>query len=404
MIKHSVLIALFAKAQDVDPVTANVTSVTAPVTNVSNATNATGNASVNATVVELSPGEKISAFEESMMDVFIQYGLSEEMLQAKEIALREIDALQEGDIYEKVEALADVVDPISEDLAEMSGEDFVGTMSEEAVEFYAEAAAYWGKEEKFSAYNSSNWGTKIPKRTDPTNAVKCAAQKGKCECHAESLVYYGLKTDDGKLDTSANYAVAEADHSGYTFCKNEVFGDPLPGDKRKKYCFCDESVAMEGAKVSKCAESGESCKCDLGGNIFYGYPTLNGRTIDITQDHWEIDAGMKPTKCDASLFGADLVGGTCFCELPKPPKHNYCEAPLDDMKDVGCYEDKPSKPDFEELLSEELIGIKECAKLSFNAGYAYAGLSDGGKCWGSSDKIGKYGQSTQCNYPCPDGK
>ena len=71
MIKHSVLIALFAKAQDVDPVTANVTSVTAPVTNVSNATNATGNASVNATVVELSPGEKISAFEESMMDVFI---------------------------------------------------------------------------------------------------------------------------------------------------------------------------------------------------------------------------------------------------------------------------------------------------------------------------------------------
>ena len=90
--------------------------------------------------------------------------------------------------------------------------------------------------------------------------------------------------------------------------------------------------------------------------------------------------------------------------MPKPPKHNYCEVPDDDMKDVGCYEDKPSNPDFEELLSEKLIGIKECAKLSFNAGYGYAGLSDGGKCWGSSAKIGKYGESTQCNYPCPDGK
>jgi hypothetical protein len=167
MIKHSVLIALFAKAQDVDPVTANVPA------------NATVDASINgttdATVMSQSPGEKISAFENSMMDVFKQYGLSDEMLQAKGIALKEIEALEEGDIYDKVEALADVVDPISEDLAEMSGEDFVGTMSSEAVEFYAEAAAYMAKEDQFTAFNSSNWGTKIPKRTDPSNSVKCAA-------------------------------------------------------------------------------------------------------------------------------------------------------------------------------------------------------------------------------------
>jgi hypothetical protein len=129
-------------------------------------------------------------------------------------------------------------------------------MSSEAVEFYSLASAYWAQEGNFTAYNSSNWGTKLPKRTDPKNAVKCAAQKGKCECHVDSIVYYGLKADDGKLDTTVNYAVAEADHSGYTFCKNEVFGDPLPGDSRRKYCFCDESVSMMDAKISKCAEFG----------------------------------------------------------------------------------------------------------------------------------------------------
>jgi len=64
--------------------------------------------------------------------------------------------------------------------------------------------------------------------------------------------------------------MSEADHSGYTFCKNDVFGDPLPGDRRKKYCFCDESVAMQDAAISKCAENGEECICEFGGTIFYG--------------------------------------------------------------------------------------------------------------------------------------
>jgi len=184
-----------------------------------------------------------------MQNVFVEYGLGEEMLEAKKIALADMNALEEGDIYEKVDALAEVFDPITEDLAEMTGKEFVATMSEEAVEFYSEATTYWAKEGNLTAFNSMDWGTKIPIKTDPTNAVKCAAQKGKCECHTDSLVYYGLKTTDDKLDTSENYAVGEADHSGYTFCKNQVFGDPLPGDKRKKYCFCDESVGMRDAMV-----------------------------------------------------------------------------------------------------------------------------------------------------------
>lgn len=64
------------------------------------------------------------------------------------------------------------------------------------------------------------------------------------------MIYYGLKGDDGKLDTTQNYAIGEADHSGYTFCKNTVFGNPLPGVKGKKYCFCDETVTMVDAPIT----------------------------------------------------------------------------------------------------------------------------------------------------------
>jgi len=160
--------------------------------------------------------------------------------------------------------------------------------------------------------------------------VKCTAQKGKCECHAESIVYYGLKGRDGKLDTSENYFMTEADHSGYTFCKNEVFGDPLPGDRRKKYCFCDETVAMQDSSVSKCAENGGECTCELGGTIYYGKPTRNGLTIDVTKDHWELDAPVDgSTKCSEKSFGTKFTGGSCFCEMPKPPKHSFCEKPKD---------------------------------------------------------------------------
>jgi hypothetical protein len=161
---------------------------------------------------------------------------------------------------------------------------------------------------------------------DPKNAVKCAAQKGKCECHVDSLVYYGLKAEDGRLDTSVNYAVVEADHSGYTFCKNDVFGDPLPGDSRKKYCFCDETAAMIGSKISKCAKEGDDCECELGGTIIYGLRTEDSeRTLDITKNHWEIDAPANEIyQCSRDSFDGAIAGifddyesfqngGTCFC-------------------------------------------------------------------------------------------
>ena len=59
-----------------------------------------------------------------------------------------------------------------EDLAQVSGFDFVNTMSQEAIEFYSEVTAYWAKEGNLTAYNSSNWGTSVPSKTDPKNAVR----------------------------------------------------------------------------------------------------------------------------------------------------------------------------------------------------------------------------------------
>ena len=76
--------------------------------------------------------QKLVDFTASMQNVFVEYGLGEEMLEAKKIALADMNALEEGDIYEKVDALAEVFDPITEDLAEMTGKEFVATMSEEA--------------------------------------------------------------------------------------------------------------------------------------------------------------------------------------------------------------------------------------------------------------------------------
>ena len=136
--------------------------------------------------------------------------------------------MEDGNVEERAEALADVIDPVTKKLMNIDGQGFVNTMSKEAIDFYSEATVYWATQGNFTAYESKNWGTKRPPRSDPKNALKCAAEKGKCECHIDSVVYYGLKGTDGRLDTSKPYAVAEADHSGYTFCKDSFFGDPLP--------------------------------------------------------------------------------------------------------------------------------------------------------------------------------
>jgi len=110
------------------------------------------------------------------------------------------------------------------------------------------------------------------------------------------------------------------------------------------------------------------------------------------------------TRCSAENFGSRTAGGSCFCELPRPPKHNYCEMPEEEHNEVGCFEDNMGKPDFQKMLSSKLINPEECIQMAFEKNYMYAGLQAGGKCWGSRKKIGKYGSSTQCNYMCPNGK
>ena len=191
------------------------------------------------------------------------------------------------------------------------------------------------------------------------------------------MIYYGLKGSDGLLDTSENYNVAEADHSGYTFCKNEVFGDPLPSSRKKKYCFCDESVAMQDAVVAGCASEGENCTCEVGGGVIYGMADASGK-LDLTISHYEMDANISgSTNCTGSLFGSKYNDGACFCEAPKPSEHNYCKKERNSDKEVGCYADERNTPDFEELLSSDVGSVAECTTLAFNASYIYAGLQAG---------------------------
>jgi hypothetical protein len=53
-----------------------------------------------------------------------------------------------------------------------------------------------------SAYNSEIWRAEVPYKSIPENGIKCAAQKGKCQCPANAMVYYGAKNKDGFLDTT----------------------------------------------------------------------------------------------------------------------------------------------------------------------------------------------------------
>lgn len=79
------------------------------------------------------------------------------------------------------------------------------------------------------------------------------------------------------------------------------------------------------------------------------------------------------TYCNATQFDAKLSGGSCFCEAPLPPEHNFCDKKDDVAKEVGCYEDK-IESDFEELLSTSILSVEECLQLVFDSHYQYAGL------------------------------
>lgn len=76
------------------------------------------------------------------------------MEQSKVNAIDKINALEDGDLEQKVEALAYVINPVTEGLSQMDGKTYVNTMSVEAIEMYSEAFAYFAKNGNFSAYNS----------------------------------------------------------------------------------------------------------------------------------------------------------------------------------------------------------------------------------------------------------
>jgi hypothetical protein len=60
-------------------------------------------------------------FTKSLEGVFLKFGLGEEMQAAKKIALKDIDMLEDGEIFDKIDALAEVIDPVTRDLGNITG-------------------------------------------------------------------------------------------------------------------------------------------------------------------------------------------------------------------------------------------------------------------------------------------
>jgi len=205
----------------------------------------------------------------------------------------------------------------------MNGSSFVSTMSKDAQDLYLNAAVFWAVQGNMSAYNSEIWRPEVPYQSVPENALKCAAQKGKCQCPPNGLVYYGAKNEDGMLDTSQNFTSRESFHHGWTPCKDSYFGDDtLPGVK--KYCFCDHLVADGGKpKHEECSKEGGKCECELGGEVVFGTPNVGKPGFEFLADHIDKDADISgTTECDKDYFGSrpDKISNfrnlACFCEAP----------------------------------------------------------------------------------------
>jgi len=335
------------------------------------------------------------------------YGVSQEVsdMKAAMLDFAYIEDMESGDTDEKEDLIADVITNVTTKALGISGEDFVDTMSDAAVEYFSSSSLYWATEGNFTMYNSAKWSYKKP-HSKPENAFKCAAQRGKCECTVGSTIYYGAKTDDDRLDESQDYFKGEADFSGSTFCKNSIFGDPIPGTS--KYCFCDELSGALHPEALFCADDGADCECDDGNVVAYGTATTNDNgdsVMDLSYVHWEKAA--KPsgtTNCNSEYFGADagMTGQSCFCEGP-PLFDSFCDNTGVETK-IGCYEDEEYDQDFEELLSTSIYKPQECLDLAWEAGYIYAGIQAGSDCWGSSKTVGKHGAKDDCTYKCSNGQ
>jgi len=290
---------------------------------------------------------------------------------------------------EKGPLLSKVIDPLSFKMLKIDGETMVSGMSQPAINIYADAMLFWALNGNLSAYNSNIWKEPLPVVTNPANALKCAAEKGKCQCALGGVVYYGAKRTDGTLNTDKAYTFAEADHSSFTTCRDETFGfDPLPG--QKKYCFCDEFQRRDASEYEKCANLGGDCTCAVGGTVLMAVEDERG-DLDLSRPNHEIDAELKGVvKCSREVFGEIAPGENvkCYCDAHEESGYNYCE-PSEQL--VGCFADDADTPDFELLIDPHVFSPEHCLRQVFDNYFKYGGIKNGKECWGSNLKIGKYG-------------
>lgn len=86
-----------------------------------------------------------------------------------------------GNTTSRQPLIAELIDFVTLKLFSLSGSDYVSTMSDASVQMLSNLMIFWAEEKTFDTYNSAQWSYK-KKVSEPSNAIKCAAERGKCAC------------------------------------------------------------------------------------------------------------------------------------------------------------------------------------------------------------------------------
>jgi hypothetical protein len=86
-------------------------------------------------------------------------------------------------------------------MKDISGREYVRTMSDDAVDYFLDIASYYHQYGNFTMLQSVNWAKPEPleENIDIFKTSLCAPQKGSCSCPFGSNVHYGAKTKDGDI-------------------------------------------------------------------------------------------------------------------------------------------------------------------------------------------------------------
>lgn len=69
---------------------------------------------------------------------------------------------QDLNIKDKAELVSQLIDPIARKIRNISGDEYVRTMSDDAVDYFLDIAVYYHQYGNFSLFESNQWGKPEP--------------------------------------------------------------------------------------------------------------------------------------------------------------------------------------------------------------------------------------------------